>query len=284
MRTEPQKNTMKSNMSRTNPDHSITTKRLTRDCGDIVYRVCSDGPAVVLIPSLGRGTEDFDALLPHLMRAGLRLILPEPRGIEGSAPLRETDTLHEMAANIAAIIEAESAVPAVLVGHAAGNWLARVLAHDRPDLTRAVALVAAIATNTVPEHVKVSISASFNMTLPDQARLEHLKRVYFASGSDASVWLDGWWPEVSAAQRRAARQTPDQDWIRVADWHPTLYLGAAEDVISPPPELGALHDTIGPKAECEVITDAGHALLPEQPEAVAQALVAWVEALSPKRV
>ncbi|WP_323771606.1 alpha/beta hydrolase [Antarctobacter sp.] len=273
---------MKSNTSDPKPDHSITTKRLTRYGVDTVYRVCGDGPAVVLIPSLGRGTEDFDALLPHLMGAGLRLILPEPRGIEGSAPLQETDTLHEMAADVAAIIEAESAAPAVLVGHAAGNWVARVLAHDRPDLTRAVALVAAIVTNTVPDHVKASISASFDMTLQDQERLKHLQNVYFAPGADASVWLDGWWPEVSAAQRRAAQQTPDKGWIRVADHHPTLYLGAAQDVISPPPELGALRDTIGPKAECEVITDAGHALLPEQPEPVAKALAVWVKRLSQK--
>lgn len=251
-------------------------RRLTRNDGEIRYRTCGEGPTVVLIPSLGRGTEDFDLLLPSLLRAGLRLILPEPRGIGGSTPLRPSDTLHEMAADIAAILEAETASPAVLVGHAAGNWVARMLAHDRPDLTRAVALVAAIVTNTVPETVKASISASFDMSLPDGERLGHLQKVYFAAGSDASVWLDGWWPEVAAAQRRAAGQTPDQGWIRSADRHPTLYVGAAEDVISPPPELATLRTTIGPMADCVVIDGAGHALLPEQPEAVAQALADWI--------
>lgn len=258
-------------------------KRLTRNGADISYRVFgstpSEGPSVVLIPSLGRGTEDFDALLPDLARAGLQLILPEPRGIEGSSPLRVSDTLHDMAADIAAIIEAETAAPAILVGHAAGNWVARVLAYDRPDLTGAVALVAAIVTTTVPEHVKASISASFDMSLSKGERLEHLKRVYFAPGSDASVWLDGWWPDVSAAQRRAAKQTQDKGWIRVADQHPTLYVGAADDVISPPPELANLRETIGPNAECAVITHAGHALLPEKPKAVAQALATWVSGL-----
>lgn len=254
-------------------------KRLVRDGIALTYRVCGAGPAVVLIPSLGRGSEDFNALLPSLVQAGLRLILPEPRGIERSAPLQEGDTLHEMAADIAAIVEAEGAAPAVLVGHAAGNWVARVLAYDRPDLTRAVALVAAIVTNTVPKDVRASISASFDMTLTDEDRLEHLARVYFAPGADASVWLAGWWPEVSAAQRRAAKQTVDQDWIRVADRHPTLYVGAADDAISPPPDLDALRGTIGPKADCVVINNAGHALLPEQPKAVAQALEHWVAGL-----
>lgn len=255
-------------------------RRLPREGGDIRYRICGAGPAVVLIPSLGRGSEDFDPLLQSLVQAGLRLILPEPRGIEGSTPLRDSDTLHDMAADIAAIIEAEAAAPAVLVGHAAGNWVARVLAHDRPDLTRAVALVAAIVTHTVPEGVKASISASFDMSLPDAERLAHLQKVYFAAGSDASVWLKGWWPEVAAQQRQAARQTPDQDWIRAADRHPTLYVGAAEDVISPPPQPGALRAAIGPRADCAVIAGAGHALLPEQPEAVAQALATWIAGLA----
>ncbi len=269
---------MMTSTPRTKAD-DVHQRQLSRDGITLHYRVCGAGPSVVLIPSLGRGTEDFDPLLPPLLQAGLRLILPEPRGIGGSSPLRDGETLHQMAADVAAIIAAEAAGPAVLVGHAAGNWVARVLAHDRPDLTRAVALVAAIVTNVVPEGVKTSISASFDMALPDEERLGHLRAVYFAAASDASVWLDGWWPEVSAAQREAARLTRDQDWIRVADRFETLYVGAAEDVISPPPDLDVLRDKIGPKADCVVIPGAGHALLPEQPEAVAQALADWVGGL-----
>lgn len=255
------------------------TKTLTRDGLHIRYRSVGQGPAIVLIPSLGRGSEDFDALVPDLAQAGWRILLPEPRGIEGSTPLRQSDSLHDMAADIAAIIEAEGAAPSVLVGHAAGNWVARVLAFDRPDLTRAVALVAAIVTNTVPQEVSASISASFDMSLSDAERLEHLRKVYFAPGADASVWLDGWWPDVSADQRRAAGQTTNKGWIRVADHHPTLYVGAENDVISPPPDLHILRDTIGPRADCVVIQNAGHALLPEQPKATARALLDWIAKL-----
>lgn len=257
------------------------SKCLDRNGARLSYRTCGSGPSIVLVPSLGRGSEDFDALLPTLAKAGLQVILPEPRGIEGSSALHEHHTLHDMAADIAAIIEAETAAPAILVGHAAGNWVARVLAHDRPDLTRAVALVAAIVTNTVAKDVSASISASFDMTLADEVRLGHLQRIYFAPGADASVWLDGWWPDVSAAQRRAARQTPDKEWIRVANRHPTLYVAAAQDVISPPPDLDALRGVIGPKAEMTTIEKAGHALLPEQPEAVAQKLVTWAADVMP---
>jgi len=59
-------------------------------------------------------------------------------------------TLHDYAADIAAIIEPEGRGPVVVVGHAYGHFVARMLATDRPDLVRGVALAAASA-GKVPE-------------------------------------------------------------------------------------------------------------------------------------
>ena len=245
-----------------NADPDVLCRVLTRGTARIAYRIAGAGPAVVLIPSLGRGAEDFDLLAADLAQSGYRVLRPEPRGIGGSSPLLESDTLHDMAADIAALIEVEHLAPAILVGHAAGNWVARVLAHDHPALTRAVALVAAIVTDTPPEDIRASISGSFDPSLSDAERLAHLTRAYFAPGADARVWLGGWWPEVAKKQREAARLTTDTAWKLVAQAHPTFYLGAADDIISPPPTLGALRAAIGPKASLAVIPQAGHALLP----------------------
>lgn len=246
----------------------------------IAYEIGGDGPAIVLFPSLGRGAEDFGALACALIGAGFRVVRPEPRGIGASTPLRAGETLHDMAADIAALIEAERLAPAILVGHAAGNWVARVLAHDRPDLTRGVALLAAIVTAEPTPNMRASISASYETSLPDEVRLHHLSRAYFATGADPRVWLDGWHPAVATAQQEAARLTPDRGWRRVADTHPTLYVGAAEDAISPPPTLTELRDAIGPNASLVVVGDAGHALLPEKPDDVFSALVHWIEGLT----
>ncbi|MGH9783594.1 MAG: alpha/beta fold hydrolase, partial [Terriglobia bacterium] len=39
------------------------------------------GDPIVFIPSRGRGVEDFDDLSKRLVKAGYRVILPQPRGI-----------------------------------------------------------------------------------------------------------------------------------------------------------------------------------------------------------
>ena len=87
---------------------------------------------MVLLPSLGRGQEDFDGIAPLLVAAGLRLIRPEPRGIGRSDPLRPGSTLHDMAADVVAAMQALGIGPALVAGHAAGNWVARIITHTRP--------------------------------------------------------------------------------------------------------------------------------------------------------
>ncbi|MBI0538015.1 alpha/beta hydrolase [Roseomonas sp. KE2513] len=237
------------------------------------------GAAIVLLPSLGRGAEDFDVLAPMLTEAGFRVLRPEPRGIGGSAPLRTGATLHDMAADIAEAIEALGAAPALVVGHAAGNWVARVLAHDRPELVRGVGMLAAVTGTEIDPEIRRSITASFTLSLSDEERLGHLQRAYFARSNDARVWLPGWHPEVSMAQRAASAATTDKAWLRAAERHRLLYVAAADDAIAAPPSEAELRDVLGPRVTRVVVERAGHALVPEQPRAVADALIAFARSL-----
>ena len=115
------------------------------------------GPLVVLIPSLGRGAEDFDDLGERLALAGYRALAPQPRGLGASrGPLRNI-TLHDLTRDIAAVIEHEAQGPAVVAGHAFGNFVARTSAADFPRLVRGVALIAAAHLWPVPPDVRESI-------------------------------------------------------------------------------------------------------------------------------
>src|SRR5215475_10938612 len=142
--------------------------------GDVRIEILGQGQGnlVVLLPSLGRGAADFDAVAERLADAGYRVLRPQPRGIGGSrGPLAGID-LHDCAADVAAVIEQDNNGPAFVVGHAFGNRVARMLATDRPELVRAVALVAAnVGHNPSPPVVREAIKASADPTRPDAERL-----------------------------------------------------------------------------------------------------------------
>ena len=63
------------------------THLLNLPSGPLEVAVAGSGPPIVLLPSLGRGQEDFDIVAAPLLDAGFSLVRPEPRGIGRSAPL-----------------------------------------------------------------------------------------------------------------------------------------------------------------------------------------------------
>ena len=237
----------------------------------IEYYVQGSGPLVVLLPSLGRGAEDFDEVAPLLAHA-CRVVTPQPRGIGQSQGPMSGITLHDYARDIAAVIESEGAGPALIGGHAFGNFVARTTAVDRPDLVRGIALLGATHVWPVPPDIRASIMKSSDLALSDAQRIGYLKHAFFAPDSDASVWLAGWHPEVKKAQRVATDATPQPEW-----WHagsaPILDVQPENDVMIPPESQSRYRDEMGERVSIVRIPDAGHALLPEQPAAIARALL-----------
>jgi pimeloyl-ACP methyl ester carboxylesterase len=252
-------------------------KVVKRGSTHIEYYVQGSGPLVVLLPSLGRGAEDFDEIRPLLAHA-CRVATPQPRGIGGSKGLMAGVTLHDFAGDIALVIENEGGGPAIIGGHAFGNFVARTTATDRPNLVRAVALLGATHVWPVPQDVRVSIMKSSDLSLPEDERLKHLKHAFFAPGSDPKVWLGGWHVEVKKAQRIATDETPQAEWWQ-AGTVPILDVQPENDVMIPPESASRYRDELGERVSIVRIPNAGHALLPEQPEAVAQALLRFVEQL-----
>ncbi|MDO9707702.1 alpha/beta fold hydrolase [Paracraurococcus lichenis] len=252
----------------------MDTRRVQRGPARIAYAAWGHGPAVLLLASLGRGAEDFFEVAPLIAAQGFRVLAPDPRGIGDSEGPMTGLTLYDLAEDAAAVLEAEGTGPALVAGHAFGNWVARALSACRPELVRGVVLLAASITQNLDPAVRASIDGSFDPALSEAERLGHLQRGYFAPGHDARVWLTGWHPPVARMQRAATAAT-DQRWRRCADRHATLYVAAALDTIAPVPTEAALREALGDRVALTVIPDAGHALLPEQPAATAAAVVAF---------
>lgn len=237
------------------------------------------GPLVVLIPSLGRGATDFDDLASRIAHAGFRALAPQPRGLGASRGPLHHITLHDFARDMAAVIRAEGGGPAVMAGHAFGNFVARATAADFPELVRGVALLAATHTWPLAPELRDSINKSHQMDLPDVVRLKHLQHVFFAPGNDARVWLGGWDEHVMHAERAATEATPKPEWW-TAGTAPVLDMQSACDPLSPPDSRNCYVEEFGAhRVSIALIPNAAHALLPEQPEKVAAALIAYLKQL-----
>ena len=238
------------------------------------------GPAVVLLPSLARDSEDYDAVAAGLVGRGLRVLRPQPRGVGKSTGPLTNITLHDFAGDVAEVIRQLADGHAVVVGHAYGNWVARMTAVDHPALVRGV-VIAAAASKSYDLSLRTEIDKAGDPTLPEAVRLAALRKAFFAAPNDPRVWLTGWHPELREAQRAAAAAVPQQQWWS-GGHAPLLDLQADRDPFRTESTRREMQDEFGDRVTVVVIRNASHALFPERPHDVAAALSGWIAGLPAK--
>jgi pimeloyl-ACP methyl ester carboxylesterase len=254
---------------------------VTRAGARLEVLVQGEGRPIVLLPSLGRGANDFDPIAVKLAAAGYRVLRPQPRGIGASRGPWENVKLEDLAADIAAVIEVNGGGRAFVVGHAFGNRVARTLATLRPELVQAVSLVAAnVGHNPSPPEVRTAIRLSADLSAPADERLKALQFVFFAPGNDAGVWLEGWHPQVLAAQRFAGDLTP-RSLDYAAGQAPVLYIQPSHDPLAHVEDAEEYERALGDRVTVVVIPNSAHAVIAEQPDAVSDALIAYARKLWP---
>jgi pimeloyl-ACP methyl ester carboxylesterase len=238
-------------------------------------RTVGQGRPVLYIPSLGRRVGDFDDLARRMAERGHMAILPEPRGAGGSTGPAAAD-LFELAKDYEVVLKALCSGPVDVVGHAFGNRVSRALATAAPDRVAAVALLAGGGEVQPTEQVRNALNGSAaEGEKPDAERLADLQLAFFAKGNDPSGWLRGWVPAMARTQGAANRATPPRDWW-TAGRAPVLLVQAEEDPIAPPGNGAVLKRDIGDRLSLVSLPHASHAILTEQPEAVAAVLSAWL--------
>jgi len=248
---------------------------------DVTIEVVAEGagPPLLLLPSLGRDSYDYDEVAAGLAANGFRVLRPQPRGIGRSTGPTANLTLHDFARDIAAVIERENAGPAVIVGHAYGHWVARMTAADHPHLVRGV-VVAAGAARSYPDSLSALVTVAADPARPDPERLRALQAAFFAPGNDPTEWLEGWHPEVRKIQMEASDRTDKDSWWLTAP-SPILDLQAGDDPWRPKSTATELKDQFGDRVTITAIPGASHSLFPEQPRAVVDAITTWARQLQP---
>ncbi len=126
---------------------------------------------------------------------------------------------------------------------------------------------------------KKAVAIATDPSQPEAERLKQLQFVFFAPGNDPRVWLTGFHANVRAAEVIARDSTPPREY-----WHagtaPLLDIQGEDDPYRPRSSANELVEEFGAKrVSVVIVARAAHAIMVEQPRAVADAIIAWVRRL-----
>src|SRR5436305_5538489 len=174
---------------------------------------CASGTPVVLLANAGCSTGYFGDLARVLAARGLQAISVNMRGTGQSRGSLDGTTLHDLAADVAEVLEAMNCGPAHLVGHAFGNRIARCLAVDRPSLVRSVTLLAAGGLIGPPIPLGTPFRNASQLKMNGSDCVTVLGARWLSPASDPKVLEQvECWPAVHLAHLATSRNVPLEDW------------------------------------------------------------------------
>src|SRR4051795_9209758 len=239
------------------------------------------GAPIVLLANAGCSVGYFDHLARALATAGFQTISINMRGVGGSLGSLDGTTLHDLAGDVAGVVEAIGCGPAHLVGHAFGNRIARCLAVDRPSLVRSVTLLAAGGLIGPPTPLGTSFRNATQVKMNGSDCVTMLGARWLSRASDPKILAQvECWPAVLLAHFATSRGMALEDWWG-AGTAPLLAIQGLDDEAAPPGNGHALREQFGERVQVIDLPRAGHFLLLEQPEAVTRAVAEFVGAGAP---
>ena len=151
--------------------------------------------------------------------------------------------------------------------------MARFVAFSRPDLATPVVLVCASGEVAPEPEAAAAMFEYADESLSLAERLQAAHRAFFAPGSDvdASFVDPGSTTAAASAQMAATLAEPSDDWLAGGS-APMLVVQGADDRIAPPENAHRLKARWPDRVDAIDVANAGHAILIEQPELVADAI------------
>ena len=238
--------------------------------------VDGSGPALVVLPSYGRdGGKDYDAFAAAVASAGFSVLRPQPRGTAQSTGPMQDVTLEDQVDDVVAVIRELAGGKAVVLGHAYGHIVAKAMACIRSEFVSGIVLAAAEASK-FPEDVEKTPSIAGDPRKPDEVRLKALQFAFFAPPNDARMWLEGWYPPTLKMQMASVKKVNIHDFWSAGDG-PVLEIIPESDPFKPYSYWREFRDQYGKRITTRVVTDASHALFPEQSQLVSAAVIPWLQ-------
>jgi pimeloyl-ACP methyl ester carboxylesterase len=252
------------------------TQMVARPRGQIETMVEGAGPTVLMIASLGRPAADFNDLSARLVQAGYRTVRFNASGIGRSTGPMKGVSLVDLAVDAAAVVQATGDGPVAVIGHAFGQRVARMLATERPELVSRVVMLAAGGKAPMLPGAREALLDCFKPELSPEQHLNAVRLAFFAPGNDPSVWRDGWYADVATMQAAANQAVPVERWWGAGSAR-LLVVQGLQDTVAPPQNGRLIKQEFATRAELVEIDGAGHGLLPEQPEQLTQAVLAFLK-------
>ena len=241
----------------------------------------ADGPALVLVNSLGSDYRIWDGVLPYLERR-FRVVRHDKRGHGLSDTPPGPYTIEGLAQDLAGLLEGLGIGRAVVAGISIGGMIAQSLAAARPELVKALVLL--------DTGHKIGTAESW------EERMAAIRRGGLEAVADAV--LERWLPEpyrrALPAELRVWRnmltRTPVEGYlgccaaIRDADLtataraidRPTICLVGELDLATPPALTEALAGLIN-GARSVTLPGSGHLPCIDQPQTVARLMLDYLE-------
>ncbi|MDA0824066.1 MAG: alpha/beta fold hydrolase [Proteobacteria bacterium] len=218
--------------------------------GAIEYGTLGSGTPALMLPGRGgSGIEQFLPLGRALAEAGFQAIAINPRGVGASTGPLEDLSLHDLARDVAAVIDSLGR-PAHLIGRALGNRVARCVAVDYPKHLKSICLISA------------------GGLFPALAGLAN--RTTRSSPITHTIWR-----EAGKSHEQAARRTPLGEWWS-GGTEPMMVIQGLNDRVAPPENGRALARDFPDRVTLHEIENAGHLVLFEQPERVIPLVIAFL--------
>ncbi len=201
-------------------------------------------------------------------------------GRSAGAPLT---SIAAMAAWLVAFLDAAGIERAALVGHSMGSLAAQAAAACFPERITSIALLG----NATPMPVSAALLEAAKNDEPRARNMinvwSHSPRAHLGGNAVPGLWLPGMnlrlmeraAPGVLFADLSACNDYRDGLAQAAKVVCPALILSGSHDLMAPPKATLALAAAL-PGAKRQVLNGAGHAMMSEQPDAVLDALFAFL--------
>ena len=240
----------------------------------------ADGHPLILLHGLTDTSRSWSMTLPLLERK-YHVLIPDQRGHGASDAPACCYAVPDFAGDLVALMDAEGIAKATVVGHSMGGFIAQYTAIAYPERVDRLVLVATGASGVGNETLDWVLEQARTLTQPIDPKSKFIEEWTSNSNPVDAVFLEHVKPETA--------RTPPQTWtgatlgLMVEDHRhllprvraPVLILWGDQDPILPEASQKLLREAL-PGAEYKVYEKAGHNLLWEQPEQVAQDIIGFV--------